>query len=213
MNSDLQKHVDSLRTRIKQLRSSIPPDEYERSSLMMRARLYTWLATTRSTLKQQNQADIIDVAAFWPLPQEPDLRPLLNKWAMEGELRLYLPVVVARGQALRFKLWTPDTDMRAAAYGIYEPEGDTFATQLDLVIVPTLGYTRNGHRLGYGGGYYDRTLALLQQQQPGFISLGLAWACGDLSGLDYTPQSHDMPLDTILTDKGWALQYQPRQLS
>ena len=73
------------------------------------------------------------------------------------------------------------------------------------MLVPTLGYTRAGDRLGYGGGYYDRTLAALKASGHDFVTIGIAWAVGDLSGTPYTPQAHDVKLDGILTDKGWAV--------
>jgi 5,10-methenyltetrahydrofolate synthetase len=94
--------------------------------------------------------------------------------------------------------------MQEGAYGIKEPVGD-LAPPPDLVLVPTLGYTRKGDRVGYGKGYYDRTLAALKASGHRFTTIGIAWACGDLTGEDYTPAAHDVPLDAILTDKGWAV--------
>ncbi|OYV49110.1 MAG: hypothetical protein B7X10_02235 [Burkholderiales bacterium 21-58-4] len=75
----------------------------------------------------------------------------------------------------------------------------------ELVLVPTLGYTRAGDRIGYGKGYYDRTLAALKARRHTYTSIGIAWSCGDLSGQAYTPAAHDVRLDAVLTDKGWAV--------
>jgi 5-formyltetrahydrofolate cyclo-ligase len=94
--------------------------------------------------------------------------------------------------------------MQPGAYNIEEPQGDA-APLPDLVLVPTLGYTRGGDRIGYGKGYYDRTLAALKTQNHTFTSIGIAWACGDVSNEPYSPAAHDMKLDAILTDKGWAV--------
>jgi 5-formyltetrahydrofolate cyclo-ligase len=68
-----------------------------------------------------------------------------------------------------------------------------------------LGYTRQGDRVGYGKGYYDRTLAALKAQEHPHISIGIAWATGDLSNEKHSPAPHDVKLDAILTDKGWAV--------
>jgi len=75
----------------------------------------------------------------------------------------------------------------------------------DIVLVPTLGFTRQGDRVGYGKGYYDRSLAAWKAQGHRFTSIGIAWACGDLTGIPYTPAPHDVRLDAILTEQGWAM--------
>jgi len=94
--------------------------------------------------------------------------------------------------------------MREGAYGIQEPVSGP-APLPDIILVPTLGYTREGDRIGYGSGYYDRTLAALKESGHPFVSIGIAWATGDLSDTGYKPQPHDIRLDGILTDKGWAV--------
>ena len=94
--------------------------------------------------------------------------------------------------------------MHTGAYGIQEPDGPVISAP-DIVLVPTLGYTRQGDRLGYGGGYYDRTLAALKSAGHTVTTIGIAWASGDLSGQPYTPAAHDVRLDAVLTDKGWAV--------
>ncbi len=138
------------------------------------------------------------------MADEPALQPLLRQWAQDESLTVSLPVVTGPAAPLAFRLWTPDTPMRTGAYGIQEPEGAD-APVPDIILVPTLGFTRQGDRLGYGGGYYDRTLAALRAAGHTCITLGVAWACGDLSTEDYVPAAHDVRLDAILTDKGWAV--------
>src|SRR3546814_20506772 len=77
----------------------------------------------------------------------------------------------------------------------------------DIVLVPTLGYTRQGDRIGYGKGYYDRTLAALKAQGHSFTTIGIAWAAGDLAaaGLAPNPAPHEDRLDRLLTDQGRAV--------
>ena len=94
--------------------------------------------------------------------------------------------------------------MRAGAFGIQEPAGE-LAPAPDIILVPTLGFTRQGDRLGYGKGFYDRTLAALRSSGHSFVSIGVAWAVGDMSNDTYTPQAHDQKLDAVITDKGWAV--------
>jgi len=143
------------------------------------------------------------VAAFWPLTDEPDLRPLLAQWA-QANIAVALPAIRQRATPLEFRLWTPVTTMQVGAYGILEPQHG-LAVLPDVILVPTLGYTDQGDRLGYGGGYYDRTLADLRARGHAFIAIGIAWSCGKLT-VDYQPAPHDVRLDAILTPDGWIPQ-------
>jgi len=204
MNDNAQDNAVPLRMRLKQRRAQQAAGDRDRGALLIRGRLYTWLATNRSRLLESGRPDAQCIAAFWSMADEPALQPLLRQWAQDETLTVSLPVVTAPGAPLQFRTWTPDTPMRPGAYGILEPEGPQ-APPPDVVLVPTLGFTRQGDRLGYGGGYYDRTLAALKTSGHPFTTLGIAWACGDLSGEDYSPAAHDVRLDGVLTDKGWAL--------
>ena len=204
MNQNAQDNAAALRSRLKQRRAALPSQDRDRGALLIRGRLYTWLATNRTRLRESGRPDIQTIAAFWSMADEPALQALLRQWAADDTLTVSLPVVTAPGQPLQFRTWTPDTPMTPGAYGILEPEGPA-APAPDIVLVPTLGYTRQGDRLGYGGGYYDRTLAALKAAGHTFTTVGVAWAAGDLTGETYAPAAHDIPLDTILTDKGWAV--------
>ena len=96
------------------------------------------------------------------MEDEPDLRPLLEQW-VEAGITVVLPVVRERNAPLAFLPWTPDAPMRSGAYGIQEPAaGDELPP--DVVLAPTLGFTPFGDRVGYGGSYYDRTLAALRRR-------------------------------------------------
>lgn len=204
MNNSIENKSAALRTKLKQLRAAQNPLDTRRGALLIRGRLFTWLATARSDLANAGKPAPQHIAAFWSLSDEPDLRPLLTQLVEEENLTVSLPVVVGPDQPLEFRVWTPDTPMAKGAFGIEEPQGPT-APPPDIVLVPTLGYTRQGDRVGYGKGHYDRTLADLRNQGHPFVALGIAWAVGDLSGTDYQPAQHDYRLDSILTDKGWPV--------
>lgn len=204
MNNSPENNAVPLRTRLKQLIAEQDPINRGRGALLIRGRLFTWLATTRARLQEAHRPTPAHIAAFWPIGLEPDLQPLLRQWVEEEGLTISLPAVTTPDSPLIFRLWTPDTPMVPGRYGILEPQSPT-APLPDIVLVPTLGYTRQGDRVGYGKGYYDRTLAALTARKHTYTSIGIAWASGDLSKEPYTAAAHDVKLDSILTDKGWAV--------
>ena len=207
MSHSIENKTLTLRAQLKSLRAAQDPADTQRGALLMRGRLFTWLATTREVRAKAGKPAPRHIAAFWPMPEEPDLLPLLQQWVDDDSLTVSLPVVTGPDMPMEFRRWTPDTPMVSGAFGISEPDSEP-APLPDLILVPTLGFTRQGHRVGYGKGYYDRTLAKLKAQGHPFTALGIAWACGDINRLPdvtYQPQPHDYRLDGILTDKGWAL--------
>ena len=204
MNNKIENSAVPLRARLKQLRAELAPVDRNRGALLIRGRLYTWLATTRTRLREAGRPEPKHIAAFWSTAEEPTLQPLLQQWVEEEGYRVSLPVVTAPDAPLQFRFWRPDAELQEGAYGIQEPVG-AVAPLPDVILVPTLGYTREGDRVGYGKGYYDRTLAALKAQGHSFTSIGIAWATGDLSGQGHVPAPHDEKLDAILTDKGWAV--------
>ncbi len=191
----------ALRARLRQERGELPLSQRSRGALLMRGRLFTWLNVARERAQAQGRR-LQTIAAYWPMNDEPDLRPLLEQWVEEAGLTVCLPVVRERDAALVFRPWTPDTPMEAGAYGIEAPTGDTEVVP-DVVLVPTLGYTPEADRLGYGGGYYDRTLAALNQAGHPYIAIGIAWEEGLLPE-DYQPAPHDVQLAAVLTPAGWV---------
>lgn len=204
MNENKENNAVQLRTRLKALRAAQNPLDTNRGGLLIRGRLYTWLATNVTRLREAGLPTPQRIAAFWSMPEEPQLLPMLRQWVEEDGYQVSLPVVERPGAPLAFHTWDPDGPMREGAYGIQEPVSGP-AGPPDIVLVPTLGYTREGDRLGYGGGYYDRTLAALKESGHPFVSIGIAWATGDLTDMGHEPQPHDVKLDAILTDKGWAV--------
>ena len=204
MNENKENNAVQLRARIKTLRAAQNPLDTNRGGLLIRGRLYTWLATNVTRLREAGRPLPKNIAAFWSMPEEPQLLPMLRQWVEEDGYQVSLPVVTTPHAPLEFHTWDPDGPMRDGAYGIKEPVSG-LAPAPDIILVPTLGYTRAGDRLGYGGGYYDRTLAALKESGHQFVTIGIAWATGDLSEMGHEPQPHDVKLDGILTDKGWAV--------
>ena len=136
------------------------------------------------------------VAAFcWPIKHEPDVRPLLASWASANG-RAALPVVVAEKEALRFREWTPDTRLEPDRYGIPTPTAGEWLTP-DLILLPLNGFDGAGYRLGYGGGYFDRTLAALS---PRPLAVGVGFEINRIDSI--RPEAHDQRLDWIVTESG-----------
>ncbi len=144
------------------------------------------------------------VAAFWPLADEPDITPVLHALNQVGHI-VALPVVATRSAPLEFHRWQPDLPMTQGNFGVMEP-ARTQPLQPDILLIPTLGFTSQGDRLGYGGGYYDRTLSAMHAQQHTPLTIGIAWSEALLSHRhpDYSPQTHDVPLQAILSAQGWS---------
>lgn len=132
------------------------------------------------------------VAGYWPLKGEFDPRFLMRAWRLAG-VRTALPVVVQKAAPLQFREWWPGMRTSAGVYDLPVPEeGDIVTPQLALV--PPVGFDRMGYRLGYGGGYYDRTLAALEPRPP---TIGVAF---DISRIDtIRPQAHDIAMEFIAT--------------
>lgn len=136
------------------------------------------------------------VAFYWPIKDEPDLRPLMTALHDKGQ-RLALPLVEQKAAPLVFRRWTPATRMERGHWDIPVPPQDAPVCQPDVVLAPLMGWDRAGYRLGYGGGYFDRTLAAAG---PRPYSIGIGLGSAELSTI--FPQPHDIPLDIILTERG-----------
>jgi 5,10-methenyltetrahydrofolate synthetase len=190
------------------------PDRMQRAELLQRV-MRIWLVGREDAV----------IGAYWPIKGEFDPLPALYRWqedailsqesegnqglALEGRAeaatenianrsprKIGLPVVNKVHKTLTFHAWYPGCPMEEDAYGIPKPK-DTEIIVPTLLFVPCVGYGPGGFRLGYGGGFYDRTLATLQ---PKPFTVGLGYSHGWLSDLE--PEPHDVALDAILNDKG-----------
>jgi len=133
------------------------------------------------------------IAGFWPLDTEIDIRPFLDTLHQRGHPVL-LPETPSRGNPLIFRHWQPGCTMIAERFGTQRPDGPTGIP--DLLFMPLLAFDRAGHRLGYGGGYYDRTLAAL----PYAIAVGCAYAAQELDSVPAGP--YDARLHAVATEHG-----------
>jgi 5-formyltetrahydrofolate cyclo-ligase len=144
------------------------------------------------------QLTAMRVGFCWPLHQEPDLRPLIDDWLQEGRagFNALLPVVIDTQQALAFRSWSPDTAMTVDRHGIPAPAAGDFLLPQALLI-PVIGFDAAGYRIGYGGGYFDRTLASLC---PRPLAIGVGFEIARLDSI--RPGPHDQALDAMVTEAG-----------
>lgn len=137
------------------------------------------------------------IGGFWPIQSEIDLRPLMHALEAQGH-QLSLPCTPRQGKPLTFRRWRTDEKLKVGPHNTREPYSDKEEIYPDFVLVPLLAYTETGERLGYGGGFYDRTLERLREKKQVF-ACGVAYSAQQASSLP--TESHDAPLDGILTEK------------
>ena len=133
------------------------------------------------------------VGFCWPYKGEFDARFAIRFWRERGATAA-LPEVVAKGSPLRFRKWWPGAPMAAGVYDIPVPAGTEILLP-DAAVVPMSGFDTRGYRLGYGGGYFDRTLAALA---PRPLAIGVSYELGRLATI--FPQPHDIPMDFVVTE-------------
>lgn len=178
----------TLRQKLIQDRLNLPERLYLAEQLQSVLRV--WLVRRRETT----------IGAYWPIKGEFDPLPALYRWSEADpdhqNRKIGLPVVDKEHGTLRFHVWYPGCPMEEDAYGIPKPK-DTEIFQPQLMILPCLGYGPCGLRLGYGGGFMDRTLASLTPRPP---TVGVGFAHGFLPLLKAEPT--DVPVDAMLTEEG-----------
>jgi 5-formyltetrahydrofolate cyclo-ligase len=133
------------------------------------------------------------IGGFWPIQNEIDIRPLLVALHDRGH-PLALPVTGRRGEGLVFRAWRPGEPLLPGAFGTSHPAGAIVTP--DVLLIPLLAFDGQGHRLGYGGGFYDRTLAAL----PGALRIGCAFAAQEMDSLPVGP--YDQRLHAVVTEAG-----------
>jgi len=142
------------------------------------------------------------VAGYWPIRGELDCQPILVR-LMDSNQPVCLPVVLGDAEPLSLRLWEQGAPLYEAGFGTLAPSELAPAVEPDVIIVPLLGFDKHGTRLGYGGGYYDRTLDRMTKK-PRLI--GVAFAVQEIEHIPREP--HDVPLDMIVTENG-ALSFAP----
>jgi 5,10-methenyltetrahydrofolate synthetase len=152
------------------------------------------------------------IALYWPIQDELDLRSVLITWASQNpERRLALPYA-RPDKHLDFYEWQDGDVLTPSQYGVPEPNPNNPsrpAITPDCILIPCVGWSssiENGKthywRLGYGGGYFDRTLADLRQKNPKLICIGIGFDWQRLNDAQWAAQAHDEPLDLLLTESG-----------
>ncbi len=133
------------------------------------------------------------VGTYWPFRGEPDLR----NWGIrviERCGRIALPVVIKKGWPLEYRIWAPGDPLERGVWNILVPSHGP-AVQPDVVIAPVVGFDDAHYRLGYGGGFFDRTLATMARKP---LTIGVGYTQSRIPTIH--PQPHDIPMDVVVTD-------------
>jgi len=136
-------------------------------------------------------------SGFSPLKTEINPIPLMRKLAEAGA-QLALPVVAGKGKPLIMRAWSFGNPLDSGVWGIREPKADAPEVAPDVLLVPLLAFDRHGHRIGYGAGYYDMTIAKLRAMKP-VVAVGIAFAAQEIDQVPVTPR--DARLDLVLTER------------
>ena len=182
MSKQTTEDKAALRRALLAARRALDPVRKAEWDAAIGARLLAWWETARPAR----------LGVYWPLRGEPDLHAAYAQLAARGA-ELALPLVVERDSALAFVAWTPGEAMVEDAMGVAVPAAKRLLARPEALLVPCVGYNAEGYRLGYGGGYYDRTL----ETPPRPATLGIAYAC---LAADFDHAPHDIALDRILTE-------------
>ncbi len=167
-------------------RDALPPDVRSAAAEAIAARPFPVAVPAGTT-----------VSGFMPMRSEINPLPLMKKLADAGA-RLALPVTAPRGQPLVMRTWTWGEPLASGVWGIREPKLEARQVDPDILLVPLLAFDRAGARLGYGGGYYDLTLAQLRSHKA-VIAVGIAYAIQEIDRVPTT--ARDATLDLVLTER------------
>lgn len=172
----------ALRRELLANRQAIPPEVRRLFDAAIGAHVLAWHATQ----------PVGALGVYWPIRGEPNLQDCYAALAARG-VRLALPIVTGKDAPLRFIAWTPGDAMTKDAYGVAIPAtGET--VEPDALLIPCVGFNDNRFRLGYGGGFYDRTL----EHAPRPITVGIAYEC---TRARFEADAHDVALDVVITEK------------
>ncbi|GAB4224498.1 MAG: hypothetical protein Tsb0032_29230 [Kiloniellaceae bacterium] len=194
----LQEDKRALRETAKAVRAAAARQDRQAGGPAAAALRDLFLATV--TLK----ADQV-VSGYWPMSDEIDPRPLMMALAGAGH-RLALPAIRAAGQPLDFRAWAPGDPLQPAGFGTQEPQATAADLTPQVLLVPLLAFDAAGYRLGYGGGFYDRSLALLRDAGD-TLAVGLAFAAQQVAAVPR--EATDQPLDLVVTESGLVTPSRP----
>ncbi len=186
MSDPIQTEKERLRREAIARRDALPPEARQAAAEAIAARQFPLAIATGMI-----------VSGFMPLKSEINPLPLMRKLAAQGA-RLALPAVAGRGKPLVMREWVLGEPLDAGVWGIREPKPEAAELEPDILLVPLLAFDRAGHRIGYGAGYYDLTLAQLRARKP-VIAVGLAFAAQEVAAVPATPR--DARLDLVLTER------------
>lgn len=179
---------DALRARARAVRAALPAAARADAASRLADVFTTAFSFTPGTM----------VSGYWPLGDELDPRPLLAALRRAGCL-IALPVTGEKRSPLTFRLWNEGARLVPGRFGALTPEDDGAGDVApDVVLTPLLAFDRGGGRLGYGGGYYDRTIGALRETKP-VLALGLAYAAQETPAIPVGP--YDRPLDAVATER------------
>lgn len=178
---------DELRAAALARRAVLSAEDRARAAVALAARMPP-LDITSSTV----------VAGYAPIRNEIDPVPLMRSLAGKGAA-LAMPAIAARDAALVFRAWMPGDALVRGALGTYEPPANAVEVAPDIVLVPLAAFDHAGHRIGYGAGYYDRTLEALRRRRT-VTAIGLAFSVQEVPRVP--AMSHDVRLDYVLTETG-----------
>lgn len=139
------------------------------------------------------------VSGYWPMRDEIDPLPALEALYERGH-EAGLPVMPGKDQPLVFRRWMPESTLVDGGFGTRIPPEDAPRVVPRVLLVPLLAFDRDGYRLGYGGGFYDRTLAALRVDEPDTLAVGISYAGQEMDDLPH--DTYDQPMDMIVTEHG-----------
>jgi len=189
-NNEMSDSISDLKSVIRQdailRRDALPAAERAKAAETIAGRAFP-LAVNAGTI----------VSGFMPLKTEINPLPLMRKLAEEGA-QLALPAIDGRGKPLIMRAFAFGDELASGQWGIREPKAGAAEIAPDILLVPLLAFDRTGHRIGYGAGYYDMTIAGLRAMKP-VVAVGIAFAAQEIGEVPVTPR--DARLDLVLTER------------
>lgn len=181
--SDTATNKATLRRVLLANRQAIAAEVRQRWDAAISARVLAWW----------NANPVRSMGVYWPIRNEPDLRELYRTLAAHG-VQLALPVVTAREAPLNFIRWQPGDALVKDAFGAMAPQEVAHALKPEALLIPCVGFNTDNIRLGYGGGFYDRTLA----SAPRPLAVGVAYEC---CRAEFGADTFDIPVDEMITEQ------------